>query len=1677
MRLPIGILSLPGRLMWAWCALAIALSASSSAARGEFDAGAFERDLRALSAAPSRITGSPGHEAALAYVEQQAAALGDRVEVRRHEFDMMVPVTRRAELTLPGATPERVYPFWPAGVRVNSTPAAGLRGRLVYCGSGQLAEWKPKDLAGQIAVIEASAGGAWQQAFSFGARAVIVLGSADTTHVDLREHELLIPANLPRFYVPPGPLAERLRLPIDGEATLVAQVEWQARTVVNLYALVRPAAAAERSKPRPPPALMIAAPLDSSSLVPDLSPGAGQAVQPAAALGLLRAYAARPPPRPVVVCFTSGDPIQLVGVRQMLLALAEAPAQWRRQLAKEERDRRSAREDLARALTLAGSAAGLNVQTDRRLIDRVVKLVEADITEVQDELFRLRRARETDLTPELITRRDELDRQSIRLNKLRHGFQARPAQLAEADSAAEASAILRRAEDRLARLVERDRADEALLNRRIELYQWLAKAVGREADPDERDTGQRLIDLIVGLDISDRGGRVGPAFYGTFQRSNALTNVQDYREWFARLDRDLSGGVESALWWGGVKGRIDPEPLSQVRAPQAYLAAPIGLTTEMAQAWGVPGMTLATLDDLRLRRDTPADTLENLDLAAVVPQAQAVHELLTRAAADERFSNRVEPKRQRATIDGRVVSGASGRPVPDLPRDGFVVSYYYLQNIARKYPLLVNLPYACGVRRNEVIATDSEGRYRIEGLPQLNAALMLFAPQAYKIDAASGAIVGTSDVGRQSAELKLMVDIRQDNPPQRLLVFGCQEFTLVGLYDPRYLQELGEVVPVDARRNAEPQRVNMLLFRQVLAGFVEPGTSLSLLFRYGRIGNRLVLLNMPEPSAGAAAPVAAAKRGVAEGYTVRDLLSLGPLALATARDFIRLDAQRLAEYRAAGVSSTLIDSLHATAREQLAAAQASLAANDAAGLLREANGAWANEARVYDAARDLASDVVRGAIFLLILCAPFAFCVERLAIGTPNVYRQIAGTILIFAVMTAALWSFHPAFKISASPLIIVLAFLIIFMSSIVIWVVYRKFDVELKRLRSSRGGAAGDGAAASTSVARGSVVMSAVLLGIANMRRRRFRTILTSLTIVLITFTVLCFTSSQSYIGTTSYPTGVSSSHPGIEVRQRSFRPMTGPVVQNLAALLGPGQRIVEQWWNVSASDPRDLPTLATGEAGLGKTVGVAVLGLSPGIEQLCRVGEVMGEAAWKRLEQGERDVIYLPAPLARQLGVAAGDRVRLGGLALSVAAVFEPEAFDQRVVSLAGEPLTPLRYTSGLLDASGRRMDDEASGALDVEGSVGGAADMMQFEHLPASQVAIVPAAVSRVLPNAQLRRIGTRFPDESAVRKAADEVSRRFGLALFAGMNDGVQTISAGNLSNVSGGARVAIPLLIGGMIIFNTMMGSIAERKREIHVYTSLGLAPLHVGALFVAEAMTYGLIGVVFGYVIGQGAGTLLSGLGWLSGVTLNYSGTSAVATMSLILAVVLLSALIPARLASKVAAPSIDRTWRVPEPQGDEIRATLPFTINRTAADGVLAYIAEFLDAHREGSIGRFSADRIEPHADDQTGARGLSALIWLTPFDLGIRQQMHLRIEPSDVENVFDVKVRLIRLSGDDSSWHRMNRTFLTQVRQQFLLWRSLSPAVVARYVAESRALLERAGPAIDQSTEPAALAGGARS
>jgi hypothetical protein len=230
--------------------------------------------------------------------------------------------------------------------------------------------------------------------------------------------------------------------------------------------------------------------------------------------------------------------------------------------------------------------------------------------------------------------------------------------------------------------------------------------------------------------------------------------------------------------------------------------------------------------------------------------------------------------------------------------------------------------------------------------------------------------------------------------------------------------------------------------------------------------------------------------------------------------------------------------------------------------------------------------------------------------------------------------------------------------------------------------------------------------------------------------------------------------------------------------------------------------------------------------------------------------------------------------------------------------------------------------------------------------------------------------------------------------------------------------------------------------------------VHVGVLFLAEAVTYGLMGSIVGYVVGQGAATVLSRLGWLGGITLNYSGTQAVTTMAIVQGIVIVSAIVPAIVAGRIASPSHEMNWSVPPPDHDTIRDLLPFTVTHAAADGAMCFLREYLDAHREGSIGHFSTDALRLQRPDGGGPLALHATVWLAPYDLGVRQELEIRVCPTDAPDVCEIRIELRRGTGQTRTWWKLNRLFLGALRRQLLGWRKLGRDRVLAYIAEGREL-----------------------
>ena len=564
-------------------------------------------------------------------------------------------------------------------------------------------------------------------------------------------------------------------------------------------------------------------------------------------------------------------------------------------------------------------------------------------------------------------------------------------------------------------------------------------------------------------------------------------------------------------------------------------------------------------------------------------------------------------------------------------------------------------------------------------------------------------------------------------------------------------------------------------------------------------------------------------------------------------------------------------------------------------------------------------------------------------------------------------------------------------------------------------------------------------------MRKRKLRTALTGATIALITFALLSFSSATSLREYNRYELSAAPAYTGIFVQQPNKRALHGFAYEFVRYTAETNTLVVPRYWLSGASGDQRWR--------------LHVVAPVTGKETMLKGGLVLPatEASFtavdKLLPDWESFVTnrgcYLTAKVADELGLKPGDPLLLAGCPFTFIGPMAQEVFANDLRTLTGEPMLSLDYTA--MDEDERKSLDQLALETVVSSTEGGP-EIRGLDFLRPDEMAVV--IQTNRIPGTMLNSIAARTESPTQAQHLAEAMAQRINYPVYYSSGDRVDVLAAVALEPKTPKSMV-IPLVIAGLIIFNTMMNSIAERKREIHVYTSLGLAPTHVGAIFLAEALTYGMMGTVFGYVVGQGLATGFSKLGWLGNITLNYSGTQVMYTMALVVAVVVVSALVPAALAARLASPSEALTWKLPAPKDDRIHDLLPFTVTRDAAGGVLAFLHEYFDAHREGAIGLFTCDQLRylPAADGHLG--GLTATIWLEPYDLGVRQEVAITVVPAE-EEVCDLHLELRRQAGQDRNWCKLNKTFVGVLRNQILGWRKVSVERVLAYITAAKGELQ---------------------
>lgn len=1148
---------------------------------------------------------------------------------------------------------------------------------------------------------------------------------------------------------------------------------------------------------------------------------------------------------------------------------------------------------------------------------------------------------------------------------------------------------------------------------------------------------------VVCLDLSSHGPRVGAFSTGWYYRQVHLLRF------YSPLGRRLVEYAHEAAPALGVtvdQAFVDGINPVQGREWQTHFPDKVAFDHEMAVRGGRAGITLATVDDSRPLVGTPLDTFERVDLDYAVGQARLVACLLADLADDDTHDQ------------GALKRLNALKKLDDLkPVRGSVLEFRREESLLPNTPVpralvLVQGRYKTmmGVHTEVCCQVQEDGKFELLGEMEDPQAKL----EAYGLDEQAGDITYAPDLGPDGEKRYPREVYGRAGLERPVIVFPCAPVAIWDLVDERYLETLQQLFVFDARDYSEPMSFGYSLpwpatspeesgsyVEPCAVVYARPTLRVQMAMGMGLLGLRMVLTNgSPEAPEG-------------RGFLAAGTSSIPLTPLQAARDMWTLDDWRMRELADRGIVNQRLAGLHTLAGAALRQAQQTLDADRYDACLAAARRAWALESRAYPDVQRTATDVVKGVLFYLAMLLPFAFFMERLLFACRDIKGQVVVTLAIFLVVFGALYLVHPAFHLPRfNPVIILLAFIIMALAVIVIAVVTTRFNEQLRQMRREESGIH------QADVSRWSAVTAAFSLGIGNMRRRRTRTALTCLTLVLLTFTVLSLTSVTSYLRANKIRLSNAPPYPGLMIRDRSWLPLEEPTADIVANELGDLGMVAPRAWYISPDIEKPLYVDVTSQSGRTYQAN-ALLGLSsaePAVTGAQRA--LLPGSRW--FAPGEEDACLLPASAATALGLTAQDlgraSVRVFGATLKVIGIVD-EAALRRVTDLDGETITPVDYSMlrpEIIQELKRRAQLRSQiGPTSTQGL------LQDYRHFPPQSMVIVPYSTVMSLGGA-LRSVAVRYNHPEAVADQVAKLMRRYALSIYAGIGRDTYLYSSVGLTALGGLRDLFVPILIAALIVLNAMLGSVYERVREISIFSSIGLAPIHVSMLFLAEASVFANIGAIVGYLLGQVAAKVVQATGALPGIELNYSSLSAVGVTAVVMVVVLASTVYPSRRAADIASPGLERKWRMPEPVGDEMTLVLPFTVTGQDAVASCAFLKEYFDEYVGYAGGEFLAEdvRLHPVQTPEGQAIGVSMHVWLAPYDLGVSQGFGLLAIPTGESEVYRIELHLRRAAGDVRSWVRTNSLFLSTLRKQYLIWRTLSPADRAEYAQHGRQLLHTA-------------------
>jgi hypothetical protein len=1617
----------------------------------------FEAYLEQIAAAGSRLTATPGCYQIEALISNTFQRAG--LEVLTQEFPVTIPVTEVCEIRdiqtgklLEGV---RLNPFMPTGVMpiscVLTTRLIAVESATLRC----LAGYEPRQVTPMTSV---DGGSMWQELAGAGVPALIVYDDPEMRTLRASPDQTagwrsLVPGMetpFPRFLAT-GPI-----LNYEGHTVSVTcRVVWKERPARNVMGVLR-----GRDPGRE--ALVLNAYYDSSSIVPDLAPGAEQSVPLAALLDLAGALAPYRGtlPRDIVFVATAGHAQGLAGVSRLMESIERFSTQR-----SGSRPFEASREIHAAALRqlddawLCRIAAGEVhlLKKESALLARLAYL-RAGSPVYRDHFNALYAT--------------DLERKAPEnTHPLLHAFLK--AKAADNEAAALVSApiagLLSRPEYR--ELYEQVR-DAAKSWHQAQWREWSDRIRIRDVFAPYGNV------LVINLELNSGGSK-------RLQTLSFLTGIQQAGPAVEPQCSEITNllmartpGLKVVSW--GAKDATGSPAVPNRNSP---------LRTELeSEVWvhcGRLAFSLCNHEFLPQKIGTPEDCLAGLDFRTLRQHVPAVARLALALAGGQVEFKTLSASKSKAmlNVQGTVFGEAGSSTMVPSHRMGIRT---VVRIMSGDEPLMLDYR---GIELYPVVTCSPYGDYARPIAFDL-VTWTRVAVQAARFDA-DGHPVYMTDQSPASQGVypcidltaaPMMATLGRTPQPVNVGVFRAVPVTLYQTVNPQTQKAFKGVRFLNSQSLVGPARYN----NGRLTTFLEPDLKFYVSFLDGDADNPEILT----PRAFMLNVDLAATEGSNEpelqgrGYLAADTPTLIWPQFDTAESMLRTAGKRLGLQARFKMADEQMLGFHKQGTNRINEARTQLAGKAPLDAANAASASLAYAMANHPVIRGRISQAVVGILWYLGLLVPFVFFAEKLLFGFSDIRKQLLAISIIFLVVFSLLRAFHPAFEMVRSSLMILLGFIILLLTLLVTLMVGGKFKENLKELRRREGHIEG------ADVNRGGVIGTAFMLGLNNMRRRKVRTGLTCATLILITFVMICFTSVSTDLADIEFPTARSPWN-GIMVRDTNYRNLEAPQLNTLRQIYGERYPCATIRWLI--------PLLAQGQERIQNTElqierasrsgGQAVnrrVTLNSAVEMDWREPSFSGidctlltHRGWfprppetpseirRAAQAGQRARAYaiLPESAARELGITVADVdvsnavVSVRGEEYEVLGIFNSEALS-RIQGLDGRSLLPFDLNS--VQQLGAR-----DGRLTIPEEIGRLApsQVMLVNRMPPLKNEDTPTVFCSILFPKLAYRLRADQPlhppvDYSRQRQLVTDYLERLGKPAYYAVDGMSYFGSRQRVRTLAGLLQLIVPLLIAALTVFNTMRGSVYERRSEIYVYNAVGIAPNHVFFMFMAEACVYAVVGAMCGYVLSQTMGRILTALGLTGGLNMDYSSIETIYASLAIMVAVLLSTLLPARDAARMASPSGMTGWSMPPAVNDKMEFDLPFTFTAHDRIAVTGYFRRWLEANGEGSSGLFYCS--PPTAVLKGGATLTPALrcsVWLKPYDLGVSQVLEISLPTDPETREFIAHIRITRLSGHTAAWQRTVKPFLGSLRKQFLNWRATTETDRAELFTEaSRMMREEA-------------------